>query len=133
MFLNALSLEDKPKFLSLLYITAKLDGVLDESEISHIGAYALEMGIENNGHDSEPLKEVIDHFKARPETIRKIVLTEILALAHIDGKFCSEEQAFVKNMNEEFSLPKDFKDEILAWVNTIQPLYAKGFQLVGLV
>jgi tellurite resistance protein len=133
MFLNALSSEDKPKFLSLLYIAAKSDGVLEECEISHISAYALEMGIENKNNDAESLEEVINHFKSRPETIRRIVIAEVLALAHIDGKFSSEEQRLIENMDEEFSLPKDFKNKILEWVNTIQPLYAKGFQLVGLV
>ncbi len=133
MFLNALSNEDKPKFLDLLYIVAQSDGVIEECEISHISAYAGEMGIENNYNVSESLENIINYFKSRPETIRKIVIAEVLALAHIDGKFCSAEKIIIKNMGKEFSLPEYFINEILEWVNIIQPLYAKGFQLVGLV
>ena len=125
MFLNALSNEDKPKFLDLLYIVAQSDGVSAECEISHISAYAGEMGIENNYNVSESLENIINYFKSRPETIRKIVIAEVLALSHIDGKFCYSEKTIIENMGKEFSLPKNFINEILEWVNIIQPLYAK--------
>lgn len=133
MFLNALSVEDKPKFLGLLYIVAKSDGAIEECEISHISAYAGEMGIENNDNNSESFENIINYFKSRPETIRKIVIAEVLALAHIDGKFCSAEKMIIENIDKKFSLPKNFKNEILEWVNDIQPLYANGFKLVGLI
>ena len=133
MFLNALSAEDKPKFLSLLYIIAKSDGFVDEGEVAQIGAYAQEMGIEDGGDGLHTLEEIINQFKSGTDITKKIVFTEALALAQVHGLFEGDKKVLLENISEEFSLPKDFSNEVLDWVNTIRPLYAKGFQLVGLI
>lgn len=132
MFLNALSIEDKHKFLSILYITAKIDGKLKDCEIAHISAYAAEMGIANTDNSTETLEQIISHFKSRPESTRKIVTAELLALAHIDNEFHCAEKILINAAEEEFLLPQEFKVDVIDWITTIQPLYAKGFKLVGL-
>ena len=132
MFLNALSAEDKPKFLACLYLAARADGEVVPQEAAHIGAYANEMGIANADAQVETEDSIAEHFSTRPETIRKIVLAELLALAHADDKFHDAERHFVKTMRERLGLSETFMSDVISWVESIRPLYARGFQLVGL-
>jgi uncharacterized membrane protein YebE (DUF533 family) len=133
MFLNALAADDRPKFLDLLYFVAKADGNVTEDELLQIGAYANEMGVSNIANDSNSLESTVNHFAQRSELVRKVVFAEIIALAHVDNYFHPEEKSLVDNLKAELKISDHFRNEIIAWVEEIRPIYARGFSLLGLV
>lgn len=134
MFLNLLSKEEKNGFLDLLYMTAKIDGDYSEKETERIKAYIVEMGInpENSEQNEEELSKVLLNFSKSNETIKKIVILELTALALVDG-YKDTEKELIEEILNDFNLSIEYADKALKWLEKMLPIYREGFEIVGLI
>ena len=135
MFLNALNIEEKVKFLNLLHIAANIDGEFADAERRQIDAYIAEMGLSPEQTDYTPQtpEEVLAYFSGKDIKIRKSVFVELLAIVFADGKYVEAEKNLVKQAQTRFSLSDEFVKEAHNWINEITPMYLKGFRLVELI
>lgn len=135
MFLNVLNIEEKVKFLNLLYIAANIDGEFPESERNQIDAYVAEMRLspEQANYTPQTNEEVLSYFAEKDIKIRKIVFVELLAIVFADGKYVEEERNLMEQVKNQFSLSEDFSENAHNWVSEIMQMYTKGFKLVELI
>ena len=133
MFLSILNSQEKEDFLNLIINVAEIDGDFTESEKNQIGAYVLEMGLnlkerEEYNKSNETLLNILS--KSSNE-VKKAIFVEVIALMLVDG-MKNEEEILLSQMQNEFGLTKQFKDDAINWYSEMLPLYKKGFELVGI-
>ena len=134
MFLSILNQREKEDFLNLLINVAKIDDDFSVNEKTQINAYVLEMGLEvkNQEEYSKSNKELISGFNVSSIEVKKAIFIEITALMLADG-FHQNEEVLLEEIQNEFGLKEQFKEEVVNWYNEITPLYKKGFALAGLI
>ncbi len=135
MFLSALSIEEKVKFLNLLNLAANIDGNCSDIERKQINGYITEMGLSDEQiiHQPQTVEEILGYFSTRNEIAKKIVFVEMTALIFADGEYTKSEENLVKQAQAHFSLSDDFRKQAIDWINEITPMYLKGFKMVGLI
>ena len=131
MFLSILNSQEKEDFLNLMINVAEIDGDFTESEKNQIGAYVLEMGLnlkerEEYNKSNETLLNILS--KSSNE-VKKAIFVEVIALMLVDG-MKNEEEILLSQMQNEFGLTKQFKDDAINWYSEMLPLYKKGFELI---
>ena len=131
MFLSILNSQEKEDFLNLIINVAEIDGDFTESEKNQIGAYVWEMGLnlkerEEYNKSNETLLNILS--KSSNE-VKKAIFVEVIALMLVDG-MKNEEEILLSQMQNEFGLTKQFKDDAINWYSEMLPLYKKGFELI---
>jgi len=105
MFLNGLSYQEKKMFLDLSIHIAKANDVLSGEEKALISAYCSEMQMPAiELYDTEAIETVIAYFAMAEESVKKIVILEILGLAYVDGAYDETEEKLVKRVAEEIGI-----------------------------
>lgn len=115
MFLNRLNNEEKVIFLKLAIAVIQADGRLEESEKSFIAEYSREMGLEsydlNEKIEPQELAEKIE--KNSSDSVKRIFLLELTALANVDGEFEKSEKYLILSFLKIFGFEDSFLDECL--------------------
>ena len=96
MFLDRLNDNEKVMFLDLAVYVAQCNGVVDVQEKNMLLQYCHEMGIAF--YDVSKLHlfdDVKTCFSKSSESIKRIVVLEILGLCYADGEFDNIEKSFV--------------------------------------
>lgn len=133
MFLNILNNKERDEFLNLLVNVAKVDGDFSDNEKSRINAYVLEMGLSLKKFDDykKSSKEIVQDFKSSSKEVQKAVFIETLALVLIDGVKKSE-IGVLEQLKDAFGLDSEFTNKAINWFKEINPIYMKGFELIGM-
>jgi hypothetical protein len=135
MFLNLLTEKEKMSFLDLLHITASIDGDYTETEKEKINAYAVEMAIklEDIKSNETNLEKVLLNFYNSNDTIKKVVVLELIALALVDG-YKDEEKKIIEEILTKFNLQdNEYGEKAVRWLEKILPMYREGYEIVGLI
>ena len=135
MFLSVLSKDEKLNFSQLLELVAKIDGTLSRQENEQISVYLNEMGLTEVDipKNEVSIDELINKLSEASETVKKAIFIELLAFVYVDGEFCEKEKACIDKIQSIFGLSVEYKKEVISWVNVINPLYIKGFELAGII
>lgn len=132
MFLNSLNSTEKDNFMKLAVAIIKSDGLVEESEMQILSAYANEMQIPFCSLDEQDDNDkLINEFakNSTPQT-KRIVFLELLALAFIDGNYAVEEKSLVQQIASAFELDKEFIEQAI----NIEDAYVAAYMsLVNLV
>lgn len=132
MFLNSLNSTEKDNFMKLAVAIIKSDGLVEESEMQILSAYANEMQIPFCSLDEQVDNDkLINEFakNSTPQT-KRIVFLELLALAFIDGNYAVEEKSLVQQIASAFELDKEFIEQAI----NIEDAYVAAYMsLVNLV
>jgi len=132
MFLNSLNPTEKDNFMKLALAVIKADGIIEDSEMQILSAYANEMQIpvcslEEQGDIDQIIKEFA--MNSAPET-KRIVFVELLALAFADGDYTAEEKAFIQQISNAFEFDGAFIERA---INLQDAYVAVYMSLVNLV
>lgn len=132
MFLGILNNKEKENFLNLLVNVAKVDGDFSDNEKSRINAYVLEMGLALKSFEDykKTSENIIQELKSSSKEVQRAVFVETLALILIDGVRESETNVLDK-LKYAFNLDDDFVNSAIDWFKQINPIYMKGFELIG--
>lgn len=115
MFLNSLNPTEKDNFMKLAVAIIKSDGIVEESEMQILSAYANEMQIPVCNFDGQDDNDkLIREFaiNSTPQT-KRIVFLELLALVFADGNYATEEKALVQQIASAFELDKAFIEQAI--------------------
>lgn len=132
MFLNSLNFTEKDNFMKLAVAIIKSDGIVEESEMQILSAYANEMQIPVcNFDEQDDNDKLIREFaiNSTPQT-KRIVFLELLALVFADGNYATEEKALVQQIASAFELDKAFIEQAI----NIEDAYVAAYMsLINLV
>jgi len=123
MLLIKLQSREKFAFLQLAHYLARIDNDFGEDEKGIIAEYCNEMGIENIDFDinSFNLEDTLKQFKSKES--KKIVVLELMILAHIDKSFHINEQVLIDKIAKYFEISTLEVNNYSAWGKSVAALY----------
>jgi len=123
MLLIKLQSREKFAFLQLAHYLARIDNDFGEDEKGIILEYCNEMGIENIDFDinSFNLEENLKNFKSKES--KRIVVLELMILAHIDKSFHINEQVLIDKIAKCFGISTLEVNKYSAWGKSVAALY----------
>ena len=106
MFLNLLNEKEKEIFMQLAVAVIHADGKLEESEKIFLDDYAHEMNISDFDVYKKP--ESVEHLVGEittnsSNTVKRIFLLELAALARTDGDFAQSERELIQLIAEKLN------------------------------
>lgn len=107
MFLNLLNEKEKGIFMQLAVAVIHADGKLEESEKIFLDDYAHEMNISDFDVYKKP--ESVEHLVGEittnsSNTVKRIFLLELGALARTDGDFAQSERELIQLIAEKLNI-----------------------------
>ena len=107
MFLNLLNEKEKEIFMQLAVAVIHADGKLEESEKIFLDDYAHEMNISDFDVYKKP--ESVEHLVGEittnsSNTVKRIFLLELAALARTDGDFAQSERELIQLIAEKLNI-----------------------------
>lgn len=129
MLLIQLETQEKFAFLRLAHYIAKADGIYIEEEKEIIEEYCFEMGIDDFGgfDDAFELERVLEYFKSKKS--RKIVLLELMILAHSDDLYDKSENNLLNKIAEKFEISKKEMAYFSNWGKAVSALRSQALML----
>ncbi|DAB33683.1 MAG: hypothetical protein PWQ42_356 [Sulfurospirillum sp.] len=127
MLLIKLDTREKFAFLRLAQFLAKIDGLYSEKEKDLIDEYCFEMGIDNLEFENDNLEEILQEFKSNQS--KKIVLLELMILAHVDDAFNEEEYQIIKKIKEIFKISKKEFSHYSSWGKAVAALREQAISM----
>lgn len=124
MFLSALSKKEKILFSDLARVIVHLDGIVSEHETLVLAMYSKEMNItfDMDKTDVDIEKTLADFLKRSTPQVLRGVLSELIALAKIDGAYSPLELSFIEHVAESWNYDKSVVQKIIR----LQEEYAKA-------
>ncbi len=115
MFLSALSKKEKSLFSDLAIAIVHLDGIVSEHETMVLAMYSKEMKItfDINKTDVDIEKTIADFLKRSTPEVLRGVLSELIALAKIDGAYSPLELSFIEHVAESWNYDKSVVQRII--------------------
>lgn len=112
MFLNRLNEEEKHVFLKLAISVIQADGVLEETEKGFIADYCREMEIDSCDLNEkiEPMELAEKIGKESSDSVKRVFLLELTALANVDGEFAKSEKSLILSFAKTFGISEVFID-----------------------
>lgn len=107
MFLNLLNEKEKEIFMQVAVAVIHADGKLEESEKIFLDDYAHEMNISDFDVYKKP--ESVEHLVGEittnsSNTVKRIFLLELAALARTDGDFAQSERELIQLIAEKLNI-----------------------------
>lgn len=107
MFLNLLNEKEKEIFMQFAVAVIHADGKLEESEKIFLDDYAHEMNISDFDVYKKP--ESVEHLVGEittnsSNTVKRIFLLELAALARTDGDFAQSERELIQLIAEKLNI-----------------------------
>ena len=109
MFLHLIAEKNKRLFLSLTKSLCHADGHFTDDERAMV-EYCKELEIASDSADavSDP-KELMQQLAASSDAReKKIIVFELLGLAHVDKDFSADERRFVEELRTVFAMDTDY-------------------------
>jgi len=132
MYLTVLSNEEKEIFLNIAYAVASADGNYSDMEKAIIAEYCREMQMEceeiSLSKFDETLLERINIISS--ETVKKIIIFEIIGLTMIDKNYDVKEKELVKKMVDIFGIDIGYSENCEEVIREYISLQLKINQLV---
>lgn len=128
MFIEYLEKEEQEVFLSLAMDLVKIDEDYTEDEKSKINSLSHRI-MGEVGFDMEHLKSDINLLENNGK--RKIVLMELVTLAHIDGNYCDGEKGFISDLAKRMEIGQSDLDEVEQWVSGFVAHIQKGADFIN--
>lgn len=110
MFLHLITEKNKQLFLSLTKSLCHADGHFTDDERAMVEQYCKELEIASDSADavSDP-KELMQQLAASSDAReKKIIVFELLGLAHVDKEFSADERRFVEELRTVFEMDTDY-------------------------
>lgn len=123
MYLNLLSEKNKVLFLELAHHVSKADGVLCKNEILILEKYKQECLLVDYKYRDLDHLNVLNTLNKETQTVKKIILFELIGLCMSDGEFCDDEKDLLISILELFSLEKNILDNFVAKINELNKIY----------
>lgn len=108
MFLSQLKYNQKKCFLSLANYLLNIDGEFDEFESDYLRAICAEMSLSNGDIEPFMLDSVTQKFPE--QEVRKILLTESMALALCNEEYNQSEKLFIEDLAKKLDLISDLAE-----------------------
>lgn len=127
MFLNQLNNEERSIFLKLAIAVIKADGKLEEQENLFVAEYSREMGVTDYdlNENIEPLGLAEKIGKDSTDTVKRIFLLELVALANADGEFAESEKTLILSLLQKFGLTENQLNDCIKLLAEYNDILAK--------
>jgi tellurite resistance protein len=124
MFLSSLSRKEKTLFSDLAIAIVQLDGVVSEHETSVLAMYSKETktAFDVNKTVVDIEKTIADFLKRSTPQVLRGVLSELVALAKVDGSYSTLELDFIEHVAESWNYDKSVVQKII----DLQEEYARA-------
>ena len=129
MFLQVMNMEEKEKFLELVYKVANIEGEFSEEEQEIINSYKNELGLFEIPETGD-IDSLADYFAIKADEIKKIVLFEIVGLINADDKIVKEETNILNIMTGRFGLDNEAVEKIKAVAKKLQDIYDEVYDVL---
>lgn len=129
MFLHVMSDEEKGKFLEMVYKIANIDGEFAEEEQEIINSYKSETGV-SVIPDTDNIDGLISYFSGTSDTLKKIILFEIVGLINADDKIEKEEKLILDKLTEKFGLSEGNIEKIKSVAEKLKEVYDEIFDVL---
>lgn len=123
MFLSDLSKKEKKLFMDLAIFIVNLDGEVSNHEQFVLSIYAAEMKItyDIGSGKVNPDVAIKELYNISTHQVLRGFLTELIALANVDGKYSSLELNFIETIAESW----DYNRETIQKIISLQESYSK--------
>lgn len=130
MLLMQLETPEKFAFLHIAHHFAQTDGNIGNREKLKIEDYCIEMGIDNIIFDQEnySLDECLNKFKSQKS--QRILLLELMILAHVDDKFKECEESLVHKISEKFNIGNAQVKYASTWGKAVSALREQALLMI---
>lgn len=131
MFLSRLHDHEKVAFLQLAHHVTRSDAEVSPEEGIILAQYCFEMGSADAEYDAVEfdLDVVLGKFD---EDHRNIVVLELTALAHADGKVSEHEGLILDRVIKHFNMREPVAIIYREWAKNVMSLYLQGEALISL-
>lgn len=129
MFLQVMNMEEKEKFLELVYKVANIEGEFSEEEQEIINSYKNELGLFEIPETGD-IDSLADYFAIKADEIKKIVLFEIVGLINADDKIVKEETNILNIMTGRFGMDNEAVEKIKAVAKKLQDIYDEVYDVL---
>lgn len=129
MFLQVMNMEEKEKFLELVYKIANVDGEYAEEEQEIIDSYKNELEI-NELHDTCDIDGLISYFSGKETRLKKIVLFEIIGLVYADDRIVKEEKDILNKITATFGMSDEIIENIKITAKKLQDVYDDVYRVL---
>ena len=129
MFLHVMSDEEKGKFLEMVYKIANIDGKFADEEQEIINSYKSETGV-SVIPDTDNIDGLISYFSGTSDTLKKIILFEIVGLINAEDKIEKEEKLILDKLTEKFGLSEGNIEKIKSVAEKLKEVYDEIFDVL---
>ena len=121
--------EEKGKFLEMVYKVATVDGEYADEEKGIIENYKKEMEV-TEIPETDTIDGLVKYFSGKSETIKKIVLFEVVGLIYADDKVESGEEELLSKLVNSFNLDTKIVTRIEGVVEKLKGVYDEIFDVL---
>lgn len=126
MYLQELKAEQKELFLDLSILLSSSDSNFSVEEKNLIKQICAEMQIEERYASTFEFKDVIDKLvDISTKKEKRIMLIELAGIIMVDGEYTDEENRFINDIAEKFSIPYDEVNKMILKVTELYGVYKK--------
>lgn len=129
MFLNALTQEDKTKFMELIYLIANIDDIYSKEEQELVNNYQVELNMPILPEMTDNIDDILAYFAVQSEVIKKIVIFEIYGLILSDCNISPQEQNILDVIDNSFGIEVLTISTIKGLVKELQDVYDKIYDV----
>jgi hypothetical protein len=121
---------EKFAFLHIAHDFANTDGTIGNREKLKIEDYCIEMGIDNIIFDKDnyDLDECLDKFKSQKS--QRILLLELMILAHVDDEFKDCEEDLMQKISEKFNVGETQVKYASTWGKAVSALREQALLMI---
>lgn len=123
MFLSDLSKKEKKLFMDLAIFIVNLDGEVSNHEQFVLSVYAAEMktNYDISSSQTNPDEVIKELYNISTPQVLRGFLTELIALANVDGEYSTLELNFIETIAESW----DYNRETIQKIISLQESYSK--------
>ncbi len=133
MFLNLLNEREGKNFLELANIAIKVDGSVDEQELSVMEMYRREMNLVDYAIQDKSLNELISVFQASTKPVKRAIIIELTGILdpieHDD--IDDREDEWVMKLGREWGFRDSEIKKMIRWTLDFNDLLKEGYEYIN--
>ena len=131
MLLMELQTQEKFAFLQIAHHLVHASGTMGNREKIKIEDYCIEMGVDNILFENEKynIDECLSKYKSKKS--KKILLLELMMLAHIDDKLNQREEDLLKIISKKFDISEIELKHASNWGKAVSALREQALLMIN--
>ncbi|NQZ04688.1 TerB family tellurite resistance protein [Idiomarina sp.] len=132
MFLSELNIGERKNFLELAHYSMGLNGEHKDVESMVFNSFVHECDLPGYKlQKQDKIESILKVLSKSSDKHKRILVIELYGILLADGEVCASEADFMEQLADEFGFDKKQVAELQSWVEQMNSLVEKGYDLVN--